>query len=74
MAAVGSARAQKLAEELLGLDIQTAAPEHRAYSGKAMDFYEEHKMAVLIGGAVVVGGLAYAGYKMYLKKKEETTA
>jgi uncharacterized membrane protein YebE (DUF533 family) len=50
-------------------------PEHSAYRGKAMDFYEKNKMAVLVGGVVVVGGLAYAGYKMYLKKKaEETTA
>ena len=75
MALVGSMKAQKLAEDLLGLDMQTTLPEHAAYRGKYVegvtDFYGRNKKAIMIiGGLVLVSGAAWYGYKMYQKREE----
>jgi hypothetical protein len=69
-----SARAQELAEQLLGLEA-TRSPlpvERRRFQGgvdSIKSFVQNNKKAVMIG-AVVVGAIAvYAGYKAYQKKQ-----
>ncbi len=70
-----SARAQELAEQLLGLEA-TRSPlpvEGRRY-GAGMDkikaFIQQNKKAVTVVAVVAVAVAAYAGYKAYQKKKE----
>jgi hypothetical protein len=75
MSAANSTKAQKLAEELLGLDAQSSLPEHAAYQGKYNEgvkaFYRKNKKVIMyVGGAVVIGGIAYIAYKMYKKHQQ----
>lgn len=77
MALVGSMKAQRLAEDLLGLDMQSSVPEASAYRGKYVEgikgFYEKNKKPIMyVGGAVLIAGIAWWGYKMYKDKKNET--
>jgi hypothetical protein len=70
-----SARAQELAEQLLGLE-NTRAPlpvEKQRFQG-GMDsikgFVQRNKKAVTIAAVVVGAIVVYAGYKAYEKKKQ----
>lgn len=79
MALVGSMKAQKLAEDLLGLDMQTTLPEQSAYRGKYVEgikgFYVKNKKPIMyIGGAAIIAGIAWWGYKAYKKSKETPVA
>lgn len=73
-----SARAQELAEQLLGLEA-TRAPlpvERRHFGGmtEIKAFIEKNKKAVAVG-AVVVGAVAiFAGYKAWQKKHATVSA
>lgn len=75
MSLVGSMKAQKLAEDLLGLDMQMSVPEASAYRGKYIEgvkgFYMKNKKPIMyVGGAVLIAGIAWWGYNMYKKNKE----
>ena len=66
-----SIRAQKIAEELLGLDSRSMMPSGSMYGG-AMDsvgeFYRKNKKMIwIVGGAAVVGA---AGYMIYKKMNQ----
>jgi hypothetical protein len=70
-----SPRAQELAEQLLGLEATRAPlPVESRHFGAGMDkiktFYRDHKTVALVGTALVVAAVAWAGYRVYQKKKK----
>ena len=73
MSLIGSVKAQKLAEDLLGLDMQTTVPEASAYRGKYIEgakgfYYKNKKPIMYVGGAILIAGIAWWGYSAYKKK------
>lgn len=69
-----SARAQELAEQLLGLEATRAPlPVEKQHFQGGMDnvkaFVQQNKKAVMIGAVVIGAVVVYAGYMAYQKKK-----
>jgi hypothetical protein len=73
MSLAGSIRAQKLADEILGLDTHNVPllPQHASYRGKITDFYKAHKQAIMIGGAVAI--VLIVGAVVMSSKNKNTT-
>lgn len=73
-----SARAQELAEQLLGLEA-TRAPlpvEQQKFGGMEgiKAFVQKNKKAVTIGAVVIGAVVIFAGYKAYQKKQAAGSA
>ncbi len=76
---MSSIRAQKLAEDLLGLDIQSTMPQTLPYRGKVtegiMTFYVKNKKPIMYaGGAALVAGAVWVGYKLFVKKNADDSS
>lgn len=73
-----SARAQELAEQLLGLEATRTplpAASSRHFGAGIGQVYQNNKKAFMIGGAVVAGLAIYWGYKkMQARKAGDKTA
>lgn len=70
-----SARAQELAEQLLGLEatrtpLPATAPSRHFGSG-VRDVVRENRTAIMIGGGVVAAVLLFWGFKKMQEKKNE---